>query len=289
MTKHFFNSKICWITGASGGIGAALAISLNSMGARLVLSARNNEKLENIKAACQDPTKVVILPFDMEETSQLTEFAIKAWDAFDGIDFVFLNAGMAVRDMIIQTDMEMIHKVMNINFFGNVVISKTLVPLMQKRGQGRFIITSSLCGKFGIPKLGVYSASKHAMHGYFESFRAEYENEGITVTIITAGLIKTNISLNALKGDGSAYGKMQDSIAAGISPESCAHGIIKAVARGKHEVLVGGVEIFSVLIKRFFPGLLRRFITKHPMRKLRQAGLLRGGNFNISAFKPDPR
>ncbi len=287
MTKHFFNNKICWITGASGGIGAALAISLNSIGARLILSARNNEKLENIQAACQDPSKVVILPFDMEETSELSEFAIKAWNTFDGIDFVYLNAGMAVRDMIIQTDMEMIHKVMNINFFGNVVISKTLVPLMQKRGQGRFIVTSSLCGKFGIPKLGVYSASKHAMHGYFESLRAEHENEGITVTIITAGLIKTNITLNALKGDGSAYGKMQDSIAAGISPESCAHGIIKAVARGKHEVLVGGVEIFSVLIKRFFPGLLRRFITKHPMRKLRHAGLLGGGNHNTSALNGD--
>jgi dehydrogenase/reductase SDR family member 7B len=287
MKKDFFDNKICWITGASGGIGAALAISLNSIGARLILSARNNERLEIIKTACQHPHKVVILPFNLEETSLLTEFAMKAWNIFNGIDFVFLNAGMAVRDMIIQTDMEMIHKVMNINFFSNVVISKTLLPHMRKRDQGRFIITSSLCGKFGIPKLGAYSASKHAMHGFFESLRAEHENEGITVTMITAGLIKTDITLHALKGDGSVYGKMQDSIAGGISPETCAHGIIKAVARGKHEVLVGGVETFSVVIKRFFPGLLRQVIAKHPIRKLRQTGFFGERNNNISTFNPD--
>ena len=117
--------------------------------------------------------------------------------------------------------------------------------------------------------------------------RSEYENEGITVTIITAGLVKTNITLNALKGDGSVYGKMQDSIAGGVSPEFCTRGILKAVALGKHEVLVGGVETFSVLIKRFFPGLLRRVITKHPMKKLRNTGLFGGGNYNMSILNPD--
>jgi dehydrogenase/reductase SDR family member 7B len=269
-----FNNKTCWITGASSGIGAAIAQSLNEMGANLILSARNREGLESVKASCPYPGKILILPCDLENTQSLPSVALKAWSLLQGIDYVFLNAGMAVRDMIINTDMEMVQKVMNINFFSNVILSKTLLPLMRLRGKGCFVVTSSLSGKFGIPQLGAYSASKHALHGFFETLRAEYERDGIRVTMITAGLIKTNITLNALKGNGSIYGKMQKSIAAGIPAEVCAHQIIKAVARGRCEALVGGVEKYSVLIKRFFPGLLRMGITKHPVRKLRQAGLL---------------
>ena len=145
---------------------------------------------------------------------------------------------------------------------------------MREKKQGHFIVTSSLCGKFGIPKLSAYSASKHALHGFFESLRAEYEPDGIKVTMITAGLVKTDITVHALKGNGTIYGKMQASVAGGISPEACAGEIVKAVAAGKYEALIGGIEKYSVLIKRFFPGLLRMAITRHPMKKLRTAGLL---------------
>ncbi len=274
MKINKFNNKVCLITGASSGIGAALAQSLNGMGATLILSARNRENLESVKANCRNPEKIAILECDMEETESLPVFVFKAWNLFNGIDYVFLNAGMAVRDMIINTDLAMVQKVMNINFISNVVLSRELLICMRSRKQGCFVVTSSLSGKFGIPKLGVYSASKHALHGFFESLRAEYECDGIKVTMVTAGLVRTNITLNALKGDGTLYGKMQDSIAAGISPEACARGIIKAVAKGKYEVLVGAIEKYSVLIKRFFPGLLRMAITKHPMKKLKYAGLL---------------
>jgi dehydrogenase/reductase SDR family protein 7B len=171
---------------------------------------------------------------------------------------------------------------MNINFISNVVLSKELLPLMRAKKQGCFVVTSSLCGKFGIPKLGAYSASKHALHGFFESLRAEYECDGVKVTMITAGLVRTNITLNALRGNGTIYGKMQESIASGISPEDCANGIIKAVAKGKYEALVGAFEKYSVLIKRFFPGILRMSITKHPMKKLRNAGLLPSATYGIT-------
>jgi dehydrogenase/reductase SDR family member 7B len=269
-----FNNKVCWITGASSGIGAALATSLNAMGATLILSARNRENLEKVKAESVCPGKIVVLPCDMEKTESLPAVAQQAWDLFQGIDYVFLNAGMAVRDMIIQTDIDLVKKVMNINFFSNVVLTKALLPMMRHRGHGCFVVTSSLCGKFGVPKLGAYSASKHALHGFYESLRAEYERDGIKVTMITAGLVRTNITMNALQGNGSSYGKMQESVGAGISPGSCARGIINAVSRGKCEVLVGGLEKYGVLIKRFFPGLIRLAITKHPMRKLRKLRLL---------------
>jgi dehydrogenase/reductase SDR family member 7B len=282
MKTNHFNNKVCWITGASSGIGAALVHCLNGMGASLIISARSKENLEAVKEGCPSPDKVIVLPIDMEETYRLPIIAEQAWHAFQHIDYVFLNAGMAVRDMIVDTDMELIQKVMNINFFSNAALSKALLPFMQKRGQGCFIVTSSLCGKFGVPKLGAYSASKHALHGFFESLRAEYEKEGIKVTMITAGLVKTNITIHALKGNGSLYGKMQESVAAGISPGKCAQRIVKAVAAGKCEVLVGAMEKYSVLIKRFFPGLHRWAITRHPMRRMRNAGLLAGVKYRTA-------
>jgi short-subunit dehydrogenase len=280
MKTKTFENKICWITGASSGIGAALAQTLSSMGAFLILSARDQQRLEMIKMQCANSEKIHILLLDMEAKTALPSVANKAWDLFQGIDYVFLNAGMAVRDMIIDTDLAMIEKVMNVNFLGNVVLTKELLPLMQKRGNGCFVVTSSLCGKFGVPKLGAYSASKHALHGFYESLRAENERYGIRVTMITAGLVRTNITLRALKGDGSLYGKMQESVGAGISPETCAYKILKAVAKGKCEALVGSLEKYSVWFKRFFPGLLRIAITRHPMHRLRKAGFLKSNPYD---------
>jgi len=277
-----FNKKVCWITGASSGIGAALASTLNKMGATLIISARNMDNLENVKRSCPCPDNISVLPFDMEKTDDLIEITKTAWNINQGIDFVFLNAGMAVRDMIINTNMDMVYKVMNINFFSNVVISKTLLPLMRERGSGCFVVTSSLCGKFGLPKLGAYSASKHALHGFYESLRAEYYKDGIAVTMITAGLVNTNITLHALNGNGTIHGRMQESIAAGISPDVCATGIIQAVAKRKCEAAIGGMEKYSLLIKRFFPGLFRKALSKNPVKRLRNAGLMPSANYEIS-------
>src|SRR5450432_1062137 len=229
MKPDQFRNKVCLITGASSGIGEALAKTLNEMGATLILSARNNEKLEAVKTSCPYPHTISILPCDLEEIQTLTSFAREAWDLFQGIDYIFLNAGMAVRDLIVNTNLEMINKVMNINFFSNVALSKAFLPYMREKKGGCFVVTSSLCGKFGVPKLGAYSASKHALYGFYESLRAEYEKDGIRVTMITAGLVKTNITLHALTGNGSSYGKMQESVAAGIAPETCARGILSAV------------------------------------------------------------
>jgi dehydrogenase/reductase SDR family member 7B len=275
MKVRNFRDKVCWITGASSGIGAALAIALNKLGTFQIISARTIQNLEKVRSACADPDKVVILACDMEETDTLPAIAMQAWNTFKGIDYVFLNAGFAVRDMVINTEFELIKKVMNINYFSNVVISKTLLPLMKEKGSGCLVVTSSLSGKYGIPKLAAYSASKHALHGFFESLRAENEKDGIKVTILIPGLVKTNISINALKGDGKMYGKMQESISNGISPENCSKGIIRAVAREKNEALIGGIEKYSVVIKRFFPGFFTSAIRKNPLKKLRMLGFFK--------------
>ena len=274
-SKNPYQGTVCWVTGASGGIGAALAIALNQQGAYVVITARRTAHLEEVKAVCLYPERVVILPGDMEETEALPALARQAWHTFSHLDFVFLNAGMAVRDLFINTELALLQKVMAINFFSAAAITKTLLPLMKERGTGCFVITSSLSGKYGIPRLSAYAASKHALHGLFDSIRAENKGAGIQVTIVVPGLIKTDISLNALTGDGGAYGKMQASIANGISAKACAQQMLKAVARNKHEVVIGGPETYSVLAKRLFPDLFNYLMSNHPLQKLRRFGFFK--------------
>jgi short-subunit dehydrogenase len=267
--------KVAWITGASSGIGAALAIALSKLEVHLIISARNIENLESVKVTCTHPNQVHILPADLAAIDTLPGIAEKAWKIYNRIDYVILNAGFAVRDRIINTDLELIKKVMDVNFFSAVVLTKTLLPLMKAKGSGHFVVTSSLSGKYGIPQLGAYAASKHALHGFFESLRAEQEDDNLFVTMVIPGLIRTNITLNGFKGDGTKYGKMQESLANGISAETCAQSIIKAMAHRRKEVLIGGLEIYSVWVKRMFPTLFSYFITKHPIKKLRKLGFFK--------------
>jgi len=248
MKQDHFKGKVCWITGASSGIGAALALTLNRLGANVIVSSRNLLRLDALRNNCEYSDKVKVLPCDMEAGESLTSVALEAWKLFDGVDYVFLNAGVAVRDLVENTELAMIHKVMNINFFSNTVIARTLLPMMVDRGGGHLVVTGSLSGRFGVPKLSAYSASKHAMNGFVESLRAEYEDKRVKVTIATVGLVKTDIALNALRGDGTLSGKDQESIAQGITPEQCARSMVRAVAANKREVLVGGMEVCSVFV-----------------------------------------
>ena len=274
MRDNNFDGKTCWITGASSGIGAALAQALNQQGAITIISARNKKKLDELKRKCLFPDKIIVLSCDMEKINSLPDITKQAWQFSDGIDYAFLNAGISVRDFFINIEFEYIKKVMNVNFFGAVIITKTLLPLMIKRGSGHFVITSSLSGKYGIPKLSAYAASKHALHGLFESLRAEYEKDKIGISMVIPGLIRTHISENALMGDGSVSGKMQESIAAGISPEKCAIGILKGVIKNKNYIVVGGPEKFTIFINRLSPELMSFIIRSHPLKKLRKWGFV---------------
>lgn len=269
MKGKIFRDKICWVTGASSGIGASLAKALNNEGSYVIISGRNADGLEKMKAECTHPERIGVLAFDMEDTDRLPEFAMKAWSHFNGIDYVFLNAGFAVRDWLLNIEIKMFRKVMEVNFFSAVAIAKSLLPVMIERKHGYFIVTSSLSGKYGIPKLSAYAASKHALHGFFESLRAEYAKDGIRVSMIVPGLINTGITVHSLVGDGSVSGKMQVAVANGMSPEKCAIKMMKAVANQKNEAIIGGQEIYSVWIKRFFPAIWDYLVRNHPLKKMR--------------------
>jgi len=275
MNRNNFVGKVCWITGASSGIGKALVKALSEQGALLVISARNETNLANVKNECADPSTICIVPCDLEDTERIPSITRSAWEAFGKIDYVFLNAGMAVRDTVINTDIRMIIKVMNTNFIGAAAIARNILPLMMSRGTGHFVVTSSLSGKYGIPKLSAYAASKHALHGYFESLRAEHAKNGISVIMVIPGLIRTGISINALTGDGKPYGKMMESLATGMSSDECARKILKGVLKGKNEVIVGKSEKLSLLLNRLFPSLMAWIIRNHPLEKLRKLGLVK--------------
>lgn len=253
-----------WITGASSGIGEACAYEYAAKGASLVLTASSEGKLEKVAAGCLErgAAAALALPFDLEQAEGLSELSRKAWDVFGGLDIVYLNAGISQRTCVEDTSMEMIRKLMEINYFAPVAISKALLPRMLKAGGGKIAVTTSIAGRFGFPLRCGYSSSKFALYGFFETLRAEYHSKGLDVTIVCPGRVQTGISFNALDKGGVKYGKMDPGQAGGLKVDKAARKIVRAIAKGKREVLVGRKELLMVYIKRFLPGLCAKLSSK---------------------------
>ena len=246
-----------WITGASSGIGEACAYSYAVQGARLVLTSSSAERLDKVAAKCRElgACAVSVLPYDFSTTDGIDVLVENAWAACGGIDIVMLNAGISQRTNVEDTSMEMVRKIMEINYFAPVAIAKALLPRMVATGGGKIAVTTSIAGRFGFPLRCGYSSSKFALYGFFETLQAEYCNSGIKVTIICPGRVNTNISRYALDKGGKPHGVMDPGQAGGMSAEKAARIITRAVAKGRREVLVGRKELLMVYIKRFFPGL----------------------------------
>lgn len=249
--------KNVWITGASSGIGAALAKALHKEGANLIISARRTELLE--KLALELPGSHV-LPLDLTATESLTEKAASAISHFGSIDIMIHNGGLSQRTTACNTPPENTRKIMETNFFGTVALTTALLPHMQARKSGRFVVISSLMGKFGAPGRSSYAASKHALHGYFDALRAEEWYNGIRVTLVVPGYINTDFSVNALTANGNAHGKKDQGQANGMSAQVCANKIIAAIKSDREEALIGGIEISGALAKRWIPGILSRIL-----------------------------
>ncbi len=245
------------MTGASSGIGEALACELGHRGARVIISARREERLAQVAERID---RVHILPLDLAETGTLEDKVKEACSVWGGIDIMVHNAGMGQRSKAVDTPHEMLRRIMEVNFFSTVVLSKALLPQMLERKFGQFIVISSLMGKFGGPGRCAYAASKHALHGYFESLRYEEWNNGIRATLVTPGYIKTEISQHALRSDGSEHGRLDPGQAKGMLPEVCAKIILDGVEKGKEEILVGGWEKWGALLKRWAPPILSRIL-----------------------------
>ncbi len=243
-----------WITGASSGIGEALAIAWSHDGARLILSARRRSELERVAKLC--PGETIVLPFDLTDEKQIAAAAAGAGP----VDILIHSGGVSQRSLTKDTSLATDRALMDVNYFGTVALTKAVLPSMLARKSGHIVSVSSVMGYIGTPLRSAYAASKHALHGFFDSLRAEVEKDGIYVTLVCPGYVRTNVSINALTGDGTPFGRMDETHDKAIRPEKAARIIIDGVARRKHEVIVGGKETWAIPLKRFLPSLLARAV-----------------------------
>lgn len=251
-------TQTVWITGASSGIGEALALKYAQDGACLVLSARREDELERVAARCRGAglatDQVLVLPLDVTDWESLAGKVQKVLDTFGGIDLLVNNAGVSQRSLCKDTDMSVYQKLMDVDVMGQIALTKGVLPHMLERGAGHLAVTSSVAGKVGAPMRTGYCAAKHAVMGFFDALRAEVEGQGVSVSTITPGFIRTDIARNALSGDGSAYGKEDKDIAGGMDVTECADVVFKGLKAEKREIPVGkGKEMAALWIKRIAP------------------------------------
>ncbi len=258
-----WNNHIVWVTGASSGIGKACAEAWAKRGATVVLSARKEATLEAVAAPLREAGSTVhVVTLDLADSEGLPGAAERVLAEVGPVDVMVHCGGISQRSKAIDTSLDVDRRVMEIDYFGTLALTKALLPSMVARGRGHFVVVTSLMGLFSSPLRSGYCGAKHALHGFFESLRAEHHDDGLQVTMVCPGFIRTNISLNAVVGDGSQQGTMDEKTGAGMTAKQCAERMVKAVERNKAEVLIGRYEILAAYFKRFAPGLLRRIVRR---------------------------
>jgi len=255
--------KVVWITGASSGIGEALAQVCAGEGARLVLTARREEELLRVARQTQLPEEsLFILPADLSQYDQAGNLARQVMEHFGRIDVLFNNAGISSRAIALESPVEIDRKVMDLDYFGAIALTKAVAPGMVERKEGHIVVTSSVMGKIGTPMRSAYSAAKHALHGFFESLRMEIDGTGVQVTILCPGYIHTQVSVNAITASGAKFNKMSRYQQNGKDAVLFAHKVIRGMKKGKHEISYGGVEILGPLLYRLSPKIVHLYMKK---------------------------
>lgn len=257
------DQKVVWITGASSGIGEALANEYSAQGYFVVLSARKVTELKRVQSGLANPSLSKVVPLDVGQYNELAEKTAPVINELGRVDVLINNAGISQRSDVIDTKMEVYEKIMDVNFRGSVAMAKAVLPNMYKRQTGNICVISSVMGKLTTPSRTGYSASKYALHGFFESLRSESLAQGVQVTMVIPGYVRTNVSKNAITGDGSTHGKMDEVQNKGMAPEKLARKIFKAVKRNKAEMTAGGMELLAIQLNRFFPNIFRRIVATY--------------------------
>lgn len=257
--KNYFNGKVVWVTGASSGIGEALIFELAKQGALIILSARRKNELIRVKndAGLTD-SNAFILPFDLAEHSSFKEITEKAISWQGHIDVLINNGGLSQRALISETTLEVERKIFDVNYFGTIELTRQVLPHMIARKSGHINVVSSVLGKLSIPLRSTYCSSKHALHGYFDALRGEVHSHNIGVSIVCPGYIKTAVSINALKADGSNHNRLDMTQAKGMDARKFARKMLRKMAAGREEFNIGGPEIYGIYAKRFIPWLVSR-------------------------------
>ena len=262
------NGKVVWLTGASSGIGEALAYALAKQHVKLVVSARRLDELQRVAENTKLPASdYLLLPLDLADQNNFEAKKNEVLQKFGRIDVLINNGGVSQRSLAKDTTLEVDRRLMEVNYFGTIALTKVVMPEMIKQKDGLIVTITSAVGKFGSPWRSGYSASKHALHGFFDSLRAELFNDNVKVLLICPGFIQTNVSVNALTGSGAKLGSMDEATAKGLTAEECATRIVAAIKNEKEEVVIGGFkENLGIWVKRFFPSLFSVMVRKMAVR-----------------------
>lgn len=255
--------KYYWVTGASSGIGRELAIQLSRKGAKLALTSRTKEKLNQVLNELEGEGHQVFSAdlMNAEALPSLVE-EVMTWCQGDLYGLVN-NAGISHRSLVKDTEIQVYRDIMELDYFVPVQLSKLVLPYLVKNKKGQLLNIVSVSGKIGIPGRSAYNGAKHALLGFMDSARAEYYDDNIKVLNILPGYVQTNVSLNALNGDGSSYGKMDEAISTGLTVEVCVAKIIRSIEKEKKEVIISKYkEISAAYLKRLSPSLLFYLIRK---------------------------
>jgi short-subunit dehydrogenase len=261
--NEIFKDKIAWITGASSGIGEALVYDFVSKGATVIVSSNDIPGLERVKAACRERSgRVFCAPFDLSDTSGIGSLVENVMKEHGRIDYLLNIGGISQRSTIEETPIWIDRKIFEINYFGTIALTKAILPYMIRQKSGHIAATSSISGRFGFPLRSAYSASKQALHGFFETLYLENKKNNIRTSVIIPGRVRTSISFHAIEANGKEYGKMDEGQNKGISPEKAARIIIRGIIRNKREIPAGGSELAMLYIRRICPWLFFRIADK---------------------------
>lgn len=256
-----FAGKVVWITGASSGIGEALACEFARVGASLVLSSRRAGELERVRMRCARPGDHQVLPLDLTKNETFPAAVAEVIARQGRIDLLVNNGGVSQRAFAADTHQQIERALMEVDYFGPVALTKAVLPAMRSRRAGHIVVVSSVMGYVGTPGRSTYAAAKHALHGYFDCLRAEVWREGIRVTLACPGYVRTSVSDNALGPDGRKHGRTDRTHVKGMTPEKCAAAIIRAVANGRDEAYMGR-EAAAIYLKRFLPWMYARIVRR---------------------------
>lgn len=249
-----FHEKVVWVTGASSGIGEAYAEAFRAEGAKLILSGRRRDVLEALAQRLGGAERCAVLPFEATDFDALPSVAEQAQAAFGQIDVLINNAGVSQRSLARDTAFEVYRRVIDIDLMALIALTQLVAPMMTAQGAGRIIAVSSIAGKVGAPLRTAYCAAKHGVFGYFDALRAELSTEGVEVHVVAPGSVKTDISRNALTGDGSARGASDPAIEAGMAPADVARITLAQIRRGRREIIIAeGRERLIERLRRHTP------------------------------------
>jgi dehydrogenase/reductase SDR family protein 7 len=258
--------NVIWITGASSGIGAELAKQYAKEGTFLILSARREKALQEVKNSCEHQENITVLPLDLKDFKSMAQHVEKALAVYGSIDLLINNGGVSQRSLIADTKIEVYQELMDINYMGTVALTKALLPYYIERKKGHFAVVTSVMGKFGSPYRSGYCGAKHALHGFFDVLRMEHQKDNVDVTLICPGFVQTNVTINALTGTGDRLNHDDPGTQNGLEVAYFCRKMIRAIRNKKWEVSFGKKEKLGVFVKRFSQKVLHAIVMRSNVR-----------------------